>query len=53
MGGIFSDRQIAMMGNKESLDFHTSGWMSMIVDMKPVSGKDKLCFLNKSASSIQ
>ena len=40
MGGTFSDRLIVVTGNKESLDFHTSGWMSMTVDMTSVSGKD-------------
>ena len=41
MGGIFSYRQIVVTGNKESPDFHTSGWMSMTVDMTLVSEKDK------------
>ena len=41
------------MGNKESLDFYTLGWMSMTVDMTTISGKGKKWFLNKFASNIQ
>ena len=42
-----------MTKNKESKDFHTLSWMSMTVDVNPISGKDKKWFLSKSASSIQ
>ena len=31
MGGIFSDRQVVVMGNKESPNFHTPGQRSMTV----------------------
>ena len=53
MGGISNDRHVVVTENKESPNFHTPGWMSMIVDMTPVSGKNKKCFLDKSASSIK
>ena len=42
-----------MTGNKESLDFHTPGWMSMTVDMIFISVKDKKWFLSKTALGIQ
>ena len=44
MGGIFKDDQIIVMGNKTNLDFHTPGWMSMIVDMTPLGGRDMKFF---------
>ena len=53
MGGIFSDRQIVVVGNKKYLDFHTPGWRSRTTDITSVSGKHKKWFLGESASSIQ
>ena len=48
MEGILSDRHIVMMGNKESLDFHTLVWMLMTVDVTPADGGDKKWILNRS-----
>ena len=52
MGGIFSDRQVKMMGNKESPNFQTPGWWSMAIDATSISGRDKRWILNRSASSV-
>ena len=41
MGGIFSDREVVVTRNKTYPDFHTSGWMLMIVDVIFVDGRDK------------
>ena len=40
MGGIFNDRQVVVMRNKESLDFHTPGCRSMVVDVTHISERD-------------
>ena len=39
------------MGNEESLDFHTSGWMLMTLDMTSVSERDKKWIPSKFVSS--
>ena len=41
MGGIFNDRQIVLTKNKVYSDFYTLGWMSMIVEVTSVGGRDK------------
>ena len=52
MGSISNDCRIIVTRNKESLDFHTPGWKSMIVDVTAIDGGDKKWFLNKFASSV-
>ena len=53
MGDIFNDYQVVVTENKESLDYCTSGWKSMTVDITSVSEKDKKWSLSKSASNMQ
>ena len=41
MEDISIGRQVVVTKNKGSKDFHTLSWMSMTVDVNPISGKDK------------
>ena len=51
MGDVFTDRKIIVTGNKTYPDFHTFGWMSMIVDVTSVGGRNKKWFLDGSVSN--
>ena len=42
-----------MTENKEIPDFHTPGWISMVVNVTPISQRDEKWFLSKFASRIQ
>ena len=52
MEGMFNNRQIVVTENKRYPDFHTSDWMSMIIDVTSIGGGDKKWLMNRSASSI-
>ena len=53
MRDIFNDRQIVVTGKKTYSNFHTPSWMSMIVNVTSIDGKDKKWLLNRSTSSVQ
>ena len=48
IGGISNDRQVVVMRNEKSPDFHTLSWRSINVDVIAISRRDKKWFMNKS-----
>ena len=53
MGGLFTDNQIVLVGNKTYPGFHIPSWMSMTIDETSIGRRDKKWFLIGSASSVQ